>query len=344
MRDRRDRRAEACLELVEAMNSLLAHRGPDGTGAWQSPCGRVVLGHQRLAILDLSERGRQPLASEDRSVTIAYNGEVYNYWEVRQGLQQRGHRFRTETDTEVLVSLYGEKGEDLLEDLNGMFAFALFDARWGRLFAARDRAGVKPLYYAQLPSGTLVISSELKALLAVPGVDRTLDLEAIADYLAYQFIPDPQTPFRGVRRLPPAHSLTWQDRRAEVRRWWRAAPPLRGDCAPIGLDEAFQKVRAALARAVERQLVIDRPVGASLSGGLDSSAIVAAMVRARHGGEVGCYTVGYTAEDQRIDPFEEDLPHVQRVAEYLGGALKALQVRAAAASLWPRLVQCSTSR
>lgn len=334
----------AARETIERMNRALAHRGPDGEGVFLARAGDLALGHRRLAILDLSEAGRQPLGNEDGSVQVVYNGEIYNYRELRRGLAARGHALRSATDTEALVHLYEEKGEGFLDDLDGMFAFALYDARERRLFAARDEAGIKPLYYAPLPGGGLALSSELKAILAAPGVDCTLDLEAIADYLAWQFIPDPRTPFRGVRRLPPGHALAWKDGRTEVRRWFVGAPPARGEAARLGLREAAREVRAALARTVERQLVSDRPIGAFLSGGLDSSAIVAAMARARcgggDGGPVRCYTIGYAAEDNRLDPFDEDLPHAQRVAAALGASLRTFEVRAQdGAALWPALVR-----
>jgi asparagine synthase (glutamine-hydrolysing) len=325
--------------VIAAMNRALAHRGPDGEGTFASPRGDVHLGHVRLAILDLSDAARQPLGNEDGAVQIVFNGEIYNYRALARDLALRGHRFRSASDTEVLVHLYEEKGERLLDDLNGMFAFALYDARAGRLFAARDETGVKPLYYAELAGGGLAISSELKAILAAPGIPRDLDREAIADFLAYQFIPDPRTPFRAVRRLGPGEALVWERGRVAVRRAWTGFPPARGASAPLGPHAAARALRRTLLGAVERQLVSDRPVGACLSGGLDSSAIVAAAVRARGGAPIRCYTVGYTAADNALDPFEEDLPHARRVALRLGVPLEEIEVEAHAARRWPEIVR-----
>jgi asparagine synthase (glutamine-hydrolysing) len=330
--------AGASLQVVQEMVASLAHRGPDGKGVWLSPCGSVALGHCRLSILDLSDRANQPFSTEDGNLTLVYNGEIFNYREFREQLQRRGHRFRSTSDTEVLIRLYQEFGPDMLERLNGMFAFALFDVRTGTLFAARDRFGVKPLYYAPLPGGGLAIASELKSLMGLPGVDRTLDLKAVADLLAYQFIPDPRTPVVGIRRLPMGHSLTWQHGQVSIQRWQDCEPAERGEWTDVTLREAAAMVRQALARGVERQLVSDRPVGAFLSGGLDSSAVVAAMARARPAEGIRCYTVKYPREERVLDPFDEDLPHAQAVAAALGVSLSVLEVGSDVASLWPSLV------
>jgi asparagine synthase (glutamine-hydrolysing) len=326
-------------ELVAAMNRRMAHRGPDGDGTWRSPCGRIVLGHRRLAILDLSSRGLQPFGDDRSGVAVVHNGEIYNYRVLRRELERRGRSFRSTTDTEVLLHLYLERGEAMLDELNGMFAFAVCDGRTGRLFAARDRTGIKPLYYATLPDGGLALASELKALLELPGVDRSLDLEAIADYLRYQFIPDPRTPFEGIRRLEPGHALSWQDGRLDIRRWWAGVPPEQGESAALDLAEAAVEVRRRLTAAVQRQLVSDRPIGAFLSGGLDSSAVVAAMAHALDPSAVRCYTVTYAAEDNRIDPFEADVPHARSVSRALGVPLDVFEVRADASSHWPALVE-----
>ncbi|MFN0072017.1 MAG: asparagine synthase (glutamine-hydrolyzing) [Chloroflexota bacterium] len=326
------------VHLLAAMNAALAHRGPDGEGAWISDDRHVALGHRRLAILDVSDRGRQPMADPTGDIQIVFNGEIYNFRELRSELESFGHVFRSGTDTEVILAMYRQHGRFMLNRLNGMFAFALYDGRTRDLLVARDRTGMKPLYYARLPDGGWVMSSELKALLRVPGVDRRVDHEAIRDYLTYQFIPDPGTPFSGVRRLPPGHLLQLRQSELRVEQWYSGQPPRSGESENLSLDAAADQVRSALSLAVERQMVSDRPVGAFLSGGLDSSAVVAAMAQKVGPDNVRCYTVGYEASANQLDPFDEDLPHAQRVAERLGVHLEALHVRSDTADLWPMLV------
>jgi len=336
-------RGERGRASLETMNRALAHRGPDGVGSWTSADGATRMGHLRLAILDLSPEGNQPLANEDGTVTIVFNGEIYNYQSLRAELIAKGHRFRGRSDTEVLVHLWEEEGDAMLARLNGMYAFALHDARTRTLFLARDEAGVKPLYLWEGPGGALAASSELKGLLALPEVPRDLDMAALSDALALQFIPDPMTPFRAVRRLAPGHSLTIKDGRRTLRRFWTGFPPARGGHAPLGPRAAARALRGALAEAVRRQMVSDRPIGAFLSGGVDSSAVVAAMARARREAglrsPVRCYTVGYAREESAQDPFDEDLPHARRVAAALGADLTALEVRSDASAHWPALVR-----
>ena len=323
-------------ELALAIAGRLAHRGPDDHGTWTSPCNTAALSHRRLSILDTSAAARQPSVNEDGSVAVTYNGEIYNYQELLRDLKQRGHRLRSSSDTEVLVHLYEEHGDDLVHNLNGMFAFALFDAREQRLLVARDAYGIKPLYYAELAGGGLALASEFKALLRVPGIDTGLDPQAISDYLSFQFIADPHTPFCGIKRLPPGWLLTWEGGRMKLHRWWRGRPASRGQALAIGPREAARRVRAHLHQAVERQMVSDRPIGAFLSGGLDSSAVVAAM--ANCGVRPNCYTVRYLKEDNAQDPFAEDLPFAHRVARHVGADLHEVEVTADHCALWPEIV------
>lgn len=329
----------ASAKLIAAMNGALAHRGPDGEGVWLSEDGNVGFGHRRLAILDLSDRGGQPMSDASGDLRIVFNGEIYNFKELRRDLERQGHAFRTATDTEVILAMYRQYGRAMLPRLNGMFAFALFDLRSREMLVARDRTGMKPLYYARLPDGGLAVSSELKALIRVPGVDRRLDHEAIQDYLAYQFIPDPRTPFLGIRRLLPGHWMSVSGTTIDIGEWYGGRPPEAFESSRVSIQTAAAQVRAALSEAVGRQMVSDRPVGAFLSGGLDSSAVVAAMAQHVGPDNVRCYTVGYEASANQADPFDEDLPHARRVAESLGVHLEALEVRAGAASHWPMLVE-----
>ena len=259
--------------LLERMCQSLRHRGPDAAGMHVVP--GVGLGHQRLSIIDLGG-GQQPLFSEDRSVVVVYNGEIYNFQELSRELQARGHRFASHCDTEVVVHGWEEWGETCVERFNGMFAFALWDANRQTLFLARDRTGEKPLYYALLPDGTFLFGSELKALLLHPGMARRIDPTAVEDYFAYGYVPDPKTIYRDVRKLPPAHSLCLRrhDRVPAPKSYWDVAfrvDPLRNEA------EACEELGALLKDAVGMRMIADVPLGAFLSGGVDSSSVVAMM-------------------------------------------------------------------
>ena len=259
---------------VRRMNDALRHRGPDASGLWSR--GGAVLGHRRLSIIDLTPDGTQPFLNEDETIGAVVNGEIYNFAELRAGLVERGHVFRSRSDCEVVVHLYEEYGADCVAKLTGMFAFALWDAGRGRLLLARDRAGKKPLVYRRLPGGGIAFASELHALVrAFPDLPREPDLEAIDEYLTLQYVPSPRTAYRGVFKLPAAH-LAILDREADlvVRRYWSkpGGPELSGSERELACE-----LRDRLATAVRRRLVADVPVGAFLSGGLDSSTIVALM-------------------------------------------------------------------
>jgi asparagine synthase (glutamine-hydrolysing) len=259
--------------LLARMNDRIAHRGPDGDGFFQE--AGIGLAHRRLAIIDLAG-GDQPLFNEDGSVVVVFNGEIYNYRDLTRELQARGHQFRTSCDTEVLVHGWEEWGEALVERLRGMFAFALWDARQDRLFLARDRLGIKPLYYAALPDGQLVFGSELKALLVHPKLERKIDPRAVADYFAFGYVPDPRTIYDTVAKLPPAHglSVTRGTGLPQPRRYWS---PGDGDTAHTALDDGPSELAERLREAVDIRLVSEVPLGAFLSGGIDSSAVVATM-------------------------------------------------------------------
>ena len=261
-------------ELLDRMNESHRHRGPDDGATHVEP--RIGLGHRRLSIIDVAT-GQQPLWNEDHSVVVIFNGEIYNFQELVPELIARGHRFRTRSDTEVIVHAWEEWGEDCVKRFRGMFAFALWDRNRKALFLARDRLGVKPLFFAQLSSGTVLFGSELKSLLQHPGLKRTIDPTAIDDYLALGYVPEPRTIFEGVHKLAPAHTLTLRvgDRTLPQQRvYWDVV--FKPD-ARIGEAEALDELRARLAESVRLRLISEVPLGAFLSGGVDSSAVVATM-------------------------------------------------------------------
>ncbi len=259
---------------VRRMNEALAHRGPDADRTWAR--GRAVLGHRRLSIIDLSPEAHQPLLNEDGTIGVVVNGEIYNFAELREDLVRRGHVFRSHSDSEVVVHLYEEYGADCIAKLSGMFALAIWDSRSDRLVLARDRSGKKPLVYRRLPGGDIAFASEAHALVrAFPDIPVEPDLEAIDEYLTLQYVPAPRTAYRDIFKLPAAH-LAVLERGTDltVRRYWTkpSGPELQGS-----EEELARELLDRLATAVRRRLVADVPVGAFLSGGLDSSTIVALM-------------------------------------------------------------------
>ncbi len=282
----------------------LKHRGPDGFGIDDFP--GCTLAQRRLSIIDLGG-GRQPLGNEDGSIQVAFNGEIYNYRELRERLLARGHRFRTDSDTEVIVHLYEERGPDLVHDLRGMFAFALWDAPRRRLTLARDRFGKKPLVYWRGPQG-LHFGSELKALAAAPGFPRDLDAAALDDYLMYQYVPHPRTIFAAANKLPPGHVATYEAGRFECREYWR--PPLQTE-TPIAPAAAIAKTRELLTEAVRLRMVAEVPLGAFLSGGVDSTIIVGLMQKLSPT-PVKTFSIGFP-----VKAFDETA-FARRAAEHLG--------------------------
>jgi len=277
---------------LSRMLAGIAHRGPDGEGEWRGESGawRVSLGHRRLAIIDLTD-GAQPMGNADDSLIITYNGEVYNFLELRPVLERQGHRFKNKSDTEVIVHHFERHGEAGLRDLNGMFAFAIWDARSRRLVLARDRMGIKPLYYAALPDGGIVFASELAALLAHGGVDAELSVEGLTSYFFSDYVHPPHTIVRRVHKLPPGHSVAWVDGRLEApRAFWRPSAP---DLAPRASDEDLaDQLWRRLERAVDAQLIADVPVGIFLSGGIDSSCI-ATLAAKRAGKRMKAFSIGF---------------------------------------------------
>lgn len=279
--------------VVERMRDTLAHRGPDHAGLWHSSDGCVVLGHRRLAIIDLDERANQPMQSRDGRFVITFNGEIYNYRAVRTQLEDDGVAFQTSSDTEVLLEAYRRWGEEGLDHISGMFAFAIWDTERRRLFAARDRAGEKPFYYADL-GGTFLFASEVKALAAWPRVARELDFEALIDYLTLGFIADPKSIWRGVRKLAPAHTLSvdWSPLKGPLagspeRYWALSFEPRRSRIEP-------GEIRDGLVAAAREMAVSDVAIGTFLSGGVDSSTVTAALRLAGH--DVRTFTMGFAEQ------------------------------------------------
>jgi asparagine synthase (glutamine-hydrolysing) len=261
-------------ELLRSMCDRMHHRGPDSEGYLLDD--GIALGMRRLAIIDLVT-GEQPVFNQDRSVAVVLNGEIYNYRELRAGLEKCGHRFHTESDTEVLPYLYDEYGRDMVNHLNGMFAFALWDERKRRLFIARDRFGEKPLYWGVFDT-TLLFASEPKVLLAHPSVRPNLNLDALRQYLSFDYVPAPLSIYEGINKLPAAHTLTLEDGQAKVERYWKLSYETRRPVPTV--QEAAEELRNLLADSVRMRLVSDVPLGILLSGGIDSSVVAALAVRA----------------------------------------------------------------
>ena len=272
--DLRDRRP-VNQALLRVMNDTLSRRGPDGEGFHFEP--GLGFGHRRLSIIDL-EGGKQPLYNEDETVVVTYNGEIYNFRELEDELIALGHKFRTRCDTEAIVHAWEQWGEECLARFNGMFAFALWDRNVETLFLARDRLGVKPLYYAQLKDGELIFGSELKTLMLHPLLPREIDPEAVEEYFSFGYVPEPKTIFRGVKKLAPGHWLRIKRGETEthVRRYWDV-PLHKAGCAKLAASEMEGELRERLKEAVRLRLVSDVPLGSFLSGGVDSSAVVAMM-------------------------------------------------------------------
>jgi asparagine synthase (glutamine-hydrolysing) len=292
---------------LERMNLSLARRGPDDCGAFQE--AGVGLAMRRLSVIDLGG-GHQPIANEDESVWVVFNGEIYNFGELRAELLRQGHRFRTNTDTEVIVHLYEEYGDDLVTRLRGMFAFALWDRKRRRGLLARDRLGIKPLFYASA-GDALLFGSEIKAVLAANRVRRDLDHQALDAYVAFTYVPAPLTAYRQVRKLEPGHLLTYEGGRVETRQYWDVSFA-RIDERADGL-EWQRRFEAALADAVRSHLVSDVPIGAFLSGGIDSSLVVALMSQGR--GPVETFTMGF---DALHNPLLDERPLARQVATRYG--------------------------
>jgi len=297
-------------ELLLSMRDAMTHRGPDDAGAWWSPDGRVGLAHRRLAILDLTAGGHQPMSDASGNWWITFNGEIYNYRELRQELEALGHHFRSASDTEVLVEALAHWGQEALSRLNGMFAFGAYDSGARTLLLARDRAGEKPLYYCHRP-GRFAFASELKGLLADPTLSRQLDEAGLESLLALGYVPGEQCILRGMRKLPPAHALTYDLERdtVRVRRYWEFPSPRP---LPQGEGELLERLETLLEDAVRRQLVADVPVGILLSGGVDSSLVTALAARVSSR-PIRTFTVSFPGHSTL-----DEAPYARLVARHCG--------------------------
>lgn len=323
----------ACPDVLAAMAGRLSHRGPDAAGQWIDSETGVGLAHTRLAIIDLSPGGAQPMASPCGRWVIAFNGEIYNYRQLKAELEATGEAFASTSDTEVLLRLLMRQGITALDRLIGMFAFALWDRDSRELLLVRDRLGVKPLVWGRLPGGGIAFASEIHALRAHPGLDLSLDRQALSGYLACLYVPQPRTIHAGIAKLPPGHWLRWRAGEVTSGRWWR--PVYTGERTP-SMDEAAEELMPLLDSAVRLRLVADVEVGCFLSGGLDSSVLAALMARARReAGEEPPRTFTMTFDEPAYD--ERDAARV--VAEHIGSRHSELPARPEAAALLDEMVR-----
>lgn len=332
--------------LMKPMLATIEHRGRDDEGVWTSgPIDdngrRVCFGHRRLAIIDTSSGGHQPMFSPDGRYVITFNGEIYNYRELREELKSKGYEFRTNTDTEVLLAAFAEWQADCLPRLNGMFAFAVWDHQERRLTLARDHVGIKPLYYAHLPghnghASSFIFASEIKAILATKLIERALDTEGLHQFLTFLWVPDPNTLFKGIKTLPPAHVLTLRDDELKTSEWWDVSFAR----VEKGRSEAWwqERVLETLDRVVKLEMVADVPLGSFLSGGIDSSGIVAMMKNHSNGRRVGTYTVGIESEDLRYDIIPDDVRWARQVNQHLDTDYHEIMLKPSVAELLPKLV------
>lgn len=312
-------------ELLGGMCGVLAHRGPDGSDIWTR--GFAGLGHRRLAVIDLSAAGCQPMSSMDGQTWLTFNGEIYNFLELRAELEARGHCFRSQTDSEVILHAYREWGVDCLSRFRGMFAFAIWDEPSRRLFLARDRAGKKPLHYWTDRHG-IAFASEPKAFLTDPTFSATPDAEALSAYLTYQYVPAPLSAFAGVRKLPPAHYLIVENGQLSIHRYWKLSYASKRN---LSEPEAVEELRVRLREAVKLRLVSDVPLGAFLSGGIDSGCIVALMSELGTG-PVNTFSIGF--EDKKFD----ELEYARLVSQRYSTKHHEFVVRPDALQILPKLV------
>ncbi|HEY8410340.1 MAG TPA: asparagine synthase (glutamine-hydrolyzing), partial [Pyrinomonadaceae bacterium] len=326
--------------LIGPMLESIEHRGRDDQGVWLSEAiddsgNRVCLGHRRLAIIDPTPAGHEPMLSPDGRYVLTFNGEIYNYRELRDELRPRGHQFKTDCDAEVLLAAIAEWGWQGISRLNGMFAFAVWDNRERTLTLVRDHVGIKPLYYATLQNG-FVFGSEIKAILASKLITPRLNPEALHQFLTFLWAPDPNTLFEGVKTVPPGHYLQFKDNEVKLTEWWDVS----FDETEEHRSDAWwqERVLEKLDRVVKMEMVADVPLGSFLSGGIDSSGIVAMMDRHRDSQQISTYTVGITSEDLRYDIIPDDVRWARRVNEQLQTDYHEIILQPSVAELLPKLV------
>lgn len=317
-------------ELLKSARDTMRHRGPDDSGTWINRDGTVGLAHRRLSIIDLSEAGRQPMSDSEGTSWITYNGEIYNFQEIRRELEGKGYHFKSRTDTEVIVNAYKEWGTDCLEKLNGMFAFGIYDEKEGILFLARDRGGEKPLYYANY-DGRFAFSSELKALLKDENLPREIELRALNFYLTFGYIPGELCIYKAVKKLQSAHALTYRIDTGQHRIWKYWEPPPLTE-KPQCEDELLEELEALLEDAVRLRLISDVPLGAFLSGGIDSSLVVAMMSKVSSS-PVKTFSIGFE------ESMYNELPYARVVAKHFNTDHHEVILKPDALSVLPELVR-----
>lgn len=312
--------------ILEGMNRSILHRGPDEDGFYLNES--VGLAMRRLSIIDLAS-GQQPIYNEEKTKAIVFNGEIYNYQELREDLLRLGHKFYTKSDTEVVIHLYDEYGPECLQHLRGMFAIAIWDESDKSLFLARDRVGKKPLLYSHQSNGDLIFGSEFQAVLKHPAVSREVDLEAIDSYMSFLCVPAPMTAFKQIRKLEPGHWLLWKDGEIETERYWQ---PDFSKKIKISEQEAIEETTRILRESTKLRMIAEVPLGAFLSGGVDSSAVVALMAQESEK-PVKTFSIGFEEQD-----FSE-LKYAKRVAEHVGAEYHEFIVRPNALDVIPTLVE-----
>lgn len=321
-----DRSRRMDLTLIERMTSTLVHRGPDDKGIYCK--GATGLGHRRLSIIDLSPLARQPLSNEDDTIHILVNGEIYNYRPLRESLVEKGHIFGSRSDSEVALHLYEEQGEGFVKDLFGMFSICIWDERAKRLLLVRDRSGQKPLFYSITEEG-LFFGSEIKAILANPKISKEIDIEGLHDYLTFQYVPHPKTIYKAIKKLPAAHYLLWENGRVSIKKYWDIDYTQKRQDCPV--EKLIEEFLALFEDAVRIRLMSDVPLGAFLSGGIDSSAIVAMMSRLSDR-PVKTFSIGF--ED---DSYNE-LPYAKRIAELYNTDHYEYIVKPDATEILPKII------
>lgn len=315
-------------QVFNAMLKTLVHRGPDGEGLYYSSDGCVALGHQRLSIIDLSEKGKQPMANEDKTVWVTFNGEIYNFKELRKVLKGTGHQFRSQTDTEVVIHGYEEWGLDCVDHFRGMFAFGVWDSREKRLLLARDPFGIKPLYYYQDPEH-FIFASELKAIISCSDVRGEINVGALCDYFYYRYIPSPKSIWKDIHKLPPASTLVHQNGQTVIRQYW-TPPPLREGA--VDEKQVLIQLDELLSESIGMHQISDVPLGLLLSGGVDSSTI--AFYMHKLGGSTTAFGIGFDVEDE----WYNEMPDARMVAELCSMELHEEIVHSDVWELLPQLM------
>lgn len=312
-------------QLIYKMAEVLKHRGPDEQGVYID--GNIGLGHRRLSIIDLSNAAHQPMSNEDKTVWIVCNGEIYNFQELRKSLEEKGHKFCSHSDTEVIIHLYENMGTDCVKELRGMFAFAIWDKNKQRLLLVRDRVGKKPLNYA-IKNGNLIFASEIKAILQDPQISREVNAEALDLYLTYGYIPAPQTIFSGVKKLPPAHMLIWEKGKIDIKCYWSLSYQNKSH---MDEEEYCTRILDLLTESTRIRMISDVPLGAFLSGGIDSSAVVAIMSRLSRQ-RVKTFSIGFQEES-----FNE-LKYARKIAKLFNTDHHEYIVKTDALEVLPKLI------